>query len=89
MLPVKHIYIDSKFKTKDSVSSTHFKYDLPESFLMNDNTGYYVCDVAIPHSWYTIEPGINDKFSIPPKLFFRHHLTQSFQFSPEFILTSV
>ena len=32
---------------------------------------------------------INDRFSIPPKLFFRHHLTLSFQFSPEFILTSL
>jgi hypothetical protein len=64
MLPVKKIYIDSKFRTKDSVSSAHFKYDLPESFLMPENCGYYVCDVCIPHSWMTIEPGINDKFYI-------------------------
>ena len=62
MLPIKQIYIDSKHKTKDSVSTSHFKYDLPESFLMPDNCGFYVCDVTIPHSWYTIEHGINDRF---------------------------
>ena len=64
MLGVKHIYIDSKHRTKDSLSSSHFKYDLPESFLMPDNCGFYVCDVCIPHSWYTIESGINDRFYI-------------------------
>ena len=62
MLPIKKIYIDSKHRTKDSLSSSHFKYDLPESFLMPDNCGFYVCDVCVPHSWYTIEHGINDKF---------------------------
>ena len=62
MLPIKKIYIDSKFRTPDSISSSNFKYDLPESFLMPDNCGFYVCDVCIPHSWYTIEAGINNTF---------------------------
>ena len=39
MLPIKKIYIDSKHRTPDSLSSSHFKYDLPESFLMPDNCG--------------------------------------------------
>ena len=62
MLPIKKIYIDSKHRTPDSKSSSDFKYDLPESFLMPDNAGFYVADVCVPHSWKTIEPGINDKF---------------------------
>ena len=62
MLPIKKIYIDSKHRTPDSKSSSNFKYDLPESFLMPDNCGFYVADVCVPHSWKTIEPGINDKF---------------------------
>ena len=62
MLGIKKIYIDSKYKTKDSISTSHFKYDLPESFLMPENCGFYVCDVCIPHSWYVIEPNINDKY---------------------------
>ena len=62
MLPIKKIYVDSKHRTPDSKSSSNFKYDLPESFLMPDNCGFYVCDVCVPHSWYTIEPNINNKF---------------------------
>ena len=64
MLPIKKIYIDSKHRTVDSLSSSHFKYDLPESYLMPNDCGFYVCDVCIPHSWYTIEHGINDRFYI-------------------------
>ena len=60
-LPIKKIYIDSKHRNENSVSSAHFKYDLPESLLMPNNTGYYVCDVSIPHTWLTIEDGINNK----------------------------
>ena len=62
MFPIEKIYIDSKHRTPDSLSSSHFKYDLPERFLMPDNCVFYVCDVCVPHSWYTIEHGINDKF---------------------------
>ena len=62
MLPIKRVYIDSKHRTADSLSSSHFRYDLPESFLMPENSAFYVCDVCIPHSWYTIEHGINDTF---------------------------
>ena len=64
MLPIKKIYIDSKFRTPDSISSSNFKYDLPESYLMPQNSAFYVCDVCIPHSWYTIEAGINNTFSL-------------------------
>ena len=55
MLPVKKIYVDSKFKTNDSVSDSHFKIQLPETLLMHDNCVFYIDDVCIPHSWYTIE----------------------------------
>ena len=62
MLPVKKIYVDTKYKTHDSVSISHFKIQLPETLLMPDNCVFYIDDVCIPHSWYTIETGINDKF---------------------------
>ena len=41
MLPIKTNYIDSKHRTPDSISSSHFKYDLPESFLMPE------CNVCV------------------------------------------
>ena len=55
MLPIKKIYVDSKYKTKDSVSNANFKITLPQTMFMPGNTVFYIDDVAIPHSWYTVE----------------------------------
>ena len=63
MLPIK-IDIDSKFKTLDSVSSSNFKIDLQNTLLFPENTVFYVDDISIPHSWYTIEENINDRIYI-------------------------
>ena len=60
MLPVKKVYIDTKYKTKDSISNSNFKYELPQTMFMPENTVFYVDDVAIPHSWATVE-SFNDK----------------------------
>ena len=60
MLPVKKVYIDTKYKTKDSISNSNFKYELPQTLFMPENTVFYVDDVAIPHSWTTVE-SFNDK----------------------------
>ena len=54
MLPIKKIYIDSRFKSSDSASDSDFKIDLPISFLMQEDTGFYIDDVCIPHTWYPI-----------------------------------
>ena len=64
MLPVKKIYIDSRFKTDDSASHTDFKYDLGTTFNMPEGTNYYVDDVNIPNSWYSIEAGINNRMYV-------------------------
>ncbi len=55
MLPIKKMYVDSKYKTKDSVSNANFKITLPQTMYMPDNTVFYIDDVVIPHSWYTVE----------------------------------
>ena len=54
MLPIKKIYIDSRFKSSDSTSHSDFKIDLPITFLMPEDTGFYIDDVCIPHTWYPI-----------------------------------
>ena len=38
MLPVKKIYIDSRFKSSDSASDSDFKIDLPETVNMPEDT---------------------------------------------------
>ena len=61
MLPIKKIYIDTRFKSSDSRSDSDFKIDLPTTLLMPEDTGFYIDDVCIPHTWYTVETGRNDK----------------------------
>ena len=78
-LPVKKIYIDSKFRRGDSVSSSNFKIDLPETLKLPDNAIFYVDDVCIPHNWYTVEAGVNDK------LYFR--LTPTNGTSTDYVIT--
>ena len=60
MLPIKKIYIDSRQKTVDSASDSDFSIDLPTTYLMPDDTGFYVEDVCLPVSWYTSEANKND-----------------------------
>ena len=61
MLPIKKIYIDTRFKSSDSRSDSDFKIDFPTTLLMPEDTGFYIDDVCIPHTWYTVETGRNDK----------------------------
>ena len=61
MLPIKKIFRDSRFKSSDSASHSDFKIDLPHNFLMPEDTGFYIDDVCIPHSWYPVETGRNTR----------------------------
>ena len=40
MLPVKKVYIETTYKTKDSVSNSHSKYELPQTMFMPENTTF-------------------------------------------------
>ena len=64
MLPVKKIYVDSKFKTSDRKSTSDFKFELKESVLLPTNTIAYIDNICIPHSWHSIEQDVNDKLYI-------------------------
>ena len=53
-LPIKKIYVDSSFKTKDSVSHSNFKFELSQSLTLPRNSTCFIDDITIPHSWYNI-----------------------------------
>ena len=57
-LKYKKIYIDSKFRSSGSESSSNFKYELPATISFHENTCAYIGDISIPHSFDTI---VNDK----------------------------
>ena len=61
MLPVRKIYIDSRFRSSDSISSTDFKMDLPTTYYMPENTGLFITDLCIPVSWYMIDANRNNQ----------------------------
>ena len=58
-LPCKKVFIDTKHKTPDSVDTSNFKIELPDTLYMPNNTVFYITDLAIPHSWFTIDNGWN------------------------------
>ena len=60
-LKYKKVYIDSKFRSVDSSSSSDFKIELPETMSFEENTVVYLDDICIPHSWDAIIDNINDK----------------------------
>ena len=60
MLPIKEICIESRFKSSDCASDSDFKIDLPTTLLMPEDTGFYIDDVCIPHTWFPVEDGVNN-----------------------------
>ena len=64
MLPVKKIYVDTRFMNLNSASSSEFAVDLPQSYTFPDNTVAYIDDVCIPVSWYTIQEGRNNRLYV-------------------------
>ena len=58
---IKKAYVDSRFRTGDSISDSDFTFELKEALDLPDNTVCYIDDISIPHTWRTIEPH-NNKF---------------------------
>ena len=61
---VKKVYVDSRFRSRDSTSNSDFKFELNESLDLPDNTFCYVDDISIPHTWRTIESHDNKLYII-------------------------
>ena len=60
-LKYKKIYVDSKFRSPGSTSSSDFKIELPETMTFAENTVFYLDDICIPHSRDRVIENINDK----------------------------
>ena len=62
MLKFKKICIDSSYKV--SGTSSDFASDLPETVQLEDNMLCQIHEVSIPHSWYSIQKGVNDRIFV-------------------------
>ena len=49
------MYIDNRYKTPDSKSTSDFKINLPETLSFESNTCFYIDDFTCGHSWTSIE----------------------------------
>ena len=54
-LRIKKNYVDTRFKTKDSVSNSDFKFQLTETVDLPDKCVCFIDDIIIPHAWHTVE----------------------------------
>ena len=54
-LDIKKVYVDTRWKTSDSKSSTNFSIELPRSFTIPDNVVAYISDIVLPISFPTID----------------------------------
>jgi len=61
MLPIKKIYVDTRHKTSDRISTSDFSIVLPETINLPEGAVCYVDDVCIPYTWYTITDNFNDQ----------------------------
>ena len=68
-LEVKKIYVDSRFCTHDSNSDSDFKIQLSRNIYLPEKCVMHIENITMPHAWYSIEAGINDKICED-----RHHL---------------
>ena len=53
-LDIKKVYVDTRWRTSDSKSSTDFSIELPRSFTVPDNVVAYIDDIVLPVSFPTI-----------------------------------
>ena len=60
-LPIKKVYVNSRYKTVDSISDSNFKFELPYVLTMPHNAIFYITDVCIPNLFKTIARDENDK----------------------------
>ena len=63
-LPLQKIFIGTRLKSNDSVSNSEFIFQLGKSVFLPKDSTFYIDDVNIPHSWKTIETGVNDRLYV-------------------------
>ena len=53
------IFVDSRYRTPESASSSDFTIELTETLQLPSRCRVRIHDLSIPFSWYTVEPGLN------------------------------
>ena len=59
-LPIKKVYVNSRYKAADSISESNFKIEIPYVLNTPSNCSFYITDVCIPNLFKTISKDEND-----------------------------
>ena len=63
-LDITKIYIDTRFRTKNSRSETDFNVELPRAFNIPDGVVAHIDDIVLPVSWSTIDERNNKAYVV-------------------------
>ena len=63
MLPVKQIFVDTRQRSSDSISHSDFHIDLPVVLAMPEDTGFFIEDICLLITWWTINDNLNNCFT--------------------------
>ena len=83
-LTYRKIFVDSKYRSSDSRSTSDVKIELQESFEIPDGTILQVHEVAVANVFHTIEVGVNNRLYF---ITFDNSGTKTGQYSAEFSLS--
>ena len=75
------MYVDSRVRTRDSISDSDFKLEIKEALDLPDNTVCYADDISIPHTW-RISESHNNKCYIISKMGYLVHTSFANRWDP-------
>ena len=58
-MPIKKLYLDSRYKRHDSASNSNCKFELKQAIHLPLNCIAYIDDIQIPHTWYNVSSSNN------------------------------
>ena len=58
-LPIKKLYLDSRYRRNDSLSTSSCKFELKQQIHLPLNCIAYIDDIQIPHTWYNVSSTSN------------------------------
>lgn len=61
-LPIKKLYLDSRYKRYDSISNSNCKFELKQPIHLPLKCVAYIDDIQIPHTWYNVSDTNNKLF---------------------------
>ena len=58
-LPIKKLYLDSRYRRHDSQSTSRCKFELKQATHLPLHCVAYIDDIQIPHTWYNVTDTTN------------------------------